>query len=300
MSYLLFMDESGHDRMESPYEVLAGVCVHDRDLWNLICQVQDAEEFFFGQRITSGMMELKAKKLLNRKVFRLALQAAPLIEGERRIFAKRCLDNGVANKGAANGGGISHKELTALAQAKLAYVKRVLELCIQYRVRAFASIVDCKADRSTGDYLRKDYSYLFERYFTFLEKVSDSDLGLVVFDELERSQCHILIDQMRRYFRQTNKGILRASRIIPEPFFVHSHLTTAIQLADLVAYIVSWGVRISKMNEPARPELKEIVELVLQLRYRVVVYKNLEEYTQWSFVYIDDLRPRDEKFEAGQ
>ncbi|MBI5886527.1 MAG: DUF3800 domain-containing protein [Deltaproteobacteria bacterium] len=291
MSYLLFMDESGCDRRESPYEVLAGVCVEDHDLWDLICDVQDKEEEFFGQRISSGLLELKGKKMLKKKVFRHAA-LLPAIEPNRRAFlAKQCL---------LHRGGATPEELSALAQAKIAFVKYVLELCVRYHVRAFASIVDRDAGRTERDFLRKDYSYLFERYYNFLENVSVDGRGLVVFDELERSQCHILIDQMSRYFRGTGRGVTRASRIIPEPFFVHSHLTTAIQLADLVAYIVAWAVRIPDMRAPARPELKEFADMVLRLRYRRMVRLGTEEYPQWSFVFIDDLRSRDERFEAGQ
>ena len=50
MAYFLFIDESGHDRNEAPYEVLAGLIVEDRNLWNLIQAVQDAEIKYFGMR----------------------------------------------------------------------------------------------------------------------------------------------------------------------------------------------------------------------------------------------------------
>ena len=40
MAYLLFVDESGQDRHKAPYEVLAGIAVLDRDLWNLVVAVQ--------------------------------------------------------------------------------------------------------------------------------------------------------------------------------------------------------------------------------------------------------------------
>jgi hypothetical protein len=36
MAWVLFIDESGHDRKASPYEVLAGIAVRDRDLWPMI------------------------------------------------------------------------------------------------------------------------------------------------------------------------------------------------------------------------------------------------------------------------
>jgi len=64
MAYLPFLDESGHDLKDSPYEVLAGVAVEDRDLWNLICAVQQSEETHFGQRYADEERELKAKRLL--------------------------------------------------------------------------------------------------------------------------------------------------------------------------------------------------------------------------------------------
>ena len=70
MAYFLFIDESGQDRRESPYEVLAGVAIEDRDLWNLLQTIQEAEIRLFGERYSGGSRELKAKKLLKRKVFR--------------------------------------------------------------------------------------------------------------------------------------------------------------------------------------------------------------------------------------
>ena len=84
MSYLLFLDESGVDHRHSPYEVLAGVAIRDLSLWNLVCQIQEAEVDFFGQRLTPGTLELKAKKLLKRKTFRMASQSPPLEHDRRR------------------------------------------------------------------------------------------------------------------------------------------------------------------------------------------------------------------------
>jgi len=50
---------------------------------------------------------------------------------------------------------VTKRELTALAQAKIAFVQRLLELCARYRASAFASIIDKDAPRSYGDFLRK-------------------------------------------------------------------------------------------------------------------------------------------------
>jgi hypothetical protein len=138
MAYFLFVDESGQDRRDSPYEVLAGVAVEDRDLWNLVQALRSAEIEHFGKRYTAETAELKAKKLLKKKTFRLAAQLPPLPSDERAGLARRCLEDG------PNAG---RRELTALAQAKIAYAEAALDICARFRCRTFASIVDRGAPR---------------------------------------------------------------------------------------------------------------------------------------------------------
>ncbi len=287
MAYFLFVDESGQDRRASPYEVLAGVAVADADLWNLVCSIHDAEKLAFGRRYSEGSRELKAKKLLKTKTFRLADAHPTFGPDERQALARSCLDDG---------GSAGPDEQAALAQAKLGFVGDVIELFARFRCTPFASIVNQRAARSGSDLLRKDYAYLFERFFYFLEDQPGEHQGLVVFDELERSQSHLLADQMRRYFRETKAGRLRAARVIPEPIFVHSDLTTGIQLADLVAYLISWNVRVHSMVQPSRSELDPFGKAIASLRYRTTRENQRgPAFTSWSFAVIDDLRPRDEQ-----
>lgn len=284
MSYLLFVDESGQDQHDSPHEVLAGIAVEDRDLWNLITAIQALELELFGRRYSEGPRELKAKKILKRKVFRHASQLPPFDPDVRRTLARSCLERGDS---------AGRDEITALAQAKLAFVERALLVCAQHRCRAFASIVPRGAPRTAGDFLRKDYAYLFERFFYFLEDVGTDAQGLVVFDELDKTMSHILVDQMSQYFRETRPGKVRSALIVPEPFFVHSELTTAVRLADLVAYIVAWGVQVGPMSPVTRQELSNLGELACSLRYRAVRDRDGNpNFTIWSFAVIDDLRSR--------
>jgi hypothetical protein len=119
--------------------------------------------------LTSGTLELKGKKLLKAKTFRQARQQAGLDPEERAALARACLEKGDRTKGTQESL-VTRRELTALAQAKIAFVERVLELCGQCGVKAFASIVPRDAPRPEGEYLRKDYSYLFERFYYFLEE----------------------------------------------------------------------------------------------------------------------------------
>lgn len=297
MSYFLFIDESGFDNQDSPYQVLAGVAVRDDRLWPLVCAAQDAEITFFGRRVSKGDLELKGKKLLKAKVFRLAGQMPAFPDSVRATLASSCLDKGAETASGQCTVHVSRAELTALAQAKVAFVEHLIDLFDRFDVRAFASIVPKGAPcPPRGEYLRKDYSYLFERYYNFLRpKIPERERGLVVFDELERSQCHLLVEQMALYFRATATGKMRAERVIPEPFFVHSDLTTAIQLADLVAYIVAWGLRLPAMKAPARTELSTLAEKVRGLQHVTRQTRGGRVIVVPSFTVINDLRARCQK-----
>ena len=94
MSWFMFVDESGQDGTAAEYEVLAGVAIEDRTLWNLILAVREAEERYFGMRISHGELELKGKELLKRKTFKLATQMPEIPPDERRELARSCLVKG--------------------------------------------------------------------------------------------------------------------------------------------------------------------------------------------------------------
>lgn len=287
MAHFLFVDESGYDSGPSPYGVLGGIAIADRDVWNLIKAIQDAEILHFGRRYSLGHGELKAKKLVSAQVFRQAAFADAIPPAERTGLASRCLDQGA---------GATPQSIAALAQAKLSYVADVLDICARFRCRAFASIVEKSSPSPLPNHLRKDYAYLFERFFYFLEDLGPDAFGVAVFDELEKVQSHILVGQMDSYFKETMRGRQRAGRILPEPLFVHSDLTTGVQIADLIAYIVSWGVRFSGMTKPARAELAGYASQVGQLRHRAVreVAGN-PQFAIWSFSFITDLRSQSER-----
>src|SRR6266699_3936060 len=87
MAHFLFVDESGYDSGESPYAVLGGAAIEDRELWSVVKDIRAAELNHFGVPYSSGGRELKGKKLLNRKVFRLAGQLSPFAHEERVVLA---------------------------------------------------------------------------------------------------------------------------------------------------------------------------------------------------------------------
>jgi Protein of unknown function (DUF3800) len=114
-------------------------------------------------------------------------------------------------------------------------------------------------------------------------------MGYLVFDELDKSASHILLTQVSQYFVRTENGRSRSRLIIPEPFFVHSDLTSMIQLADLIAYIVSWAVRLRGMDMPERTELSELAAKVMRLRFS---QENPSGHKIYGFKLIKDLNAR--------
>lgn len=294
MAYLLFIDECGQDHHYTPYEVLAGLAVHDSSLWQLIVEIKDREKYYFGDFYTSQNKELKATKILKRKVFRLSEQLPEIDSDLIPIFSQSCLLNGPSS---------TMTEITALAQAKLLFVEDMLKICQKFRTQVFASVINYRSpepklpldDFSQINYLRQDYAYLFERFFYFLEdenrQRASKDMGIVIFDELEKSKSHILHDQMNTYFNNTYKGRERSKFIIPEPFFVHSDLTTGIFIADIVAYCLAFGFRLDYMIEPKRAELNQFVSQICEMRYlakRLIPSINKFEPSEiWSIAVIN-------------
>ncbi|MGH7038969.1 MAG: DUF3800 domain-containing protein [Stellaceae bacterium] len=296
MAWFLFIDESGQDHHDSPYEVLCGVSIQDETLWGLIRELHDAEVAHFGRRYSGGARELKGKKILKKKVFRHAGLNCGVLPHEVPELSKAVLDNGATSN--------SVRHLKALALAKIAYVSDVFNICSNSGCRVFASVVENDAPKTTSDGLRKDYAYLFQRFYYFLEDESTNSgipqRGIIVFDELEKSRSHILIDQAHRYFKDTATGRARASLIIPEPFFVHSDLTTGVQIADLFAYCISWGFRIHNvMRKPCREDLAPFSRQIAGMRYKAVreMYSK-PHYEIWSIAHIADLRTHAERLDG--
>ena len=297
---LLFLDESGHDHGFAPYEVLAGVTISESRLWPLIQAIRGAELEHFGVYVRKLNVEFKGNKLLKRKTFRHAQQSAPLDPDVRRDLARSFLEKGYRQKNGETAIAPKSEEFAAYGQAVLAFVNRVLGLMAQNRVKTFAAMVNKRAVLpSDGSMLRRDYAFLFQRFFYYLEDTSDEEMGLIVFDELEKAQCGSRIQQLERYFLETTKGYERSARIVPEPFFVHSDLTTAVQLADIVAYCANWAIRLKpRMIEPIRSELQPFAEQIHGMSYygkRADSPGGTTLWPKYGIFYVDDLRPRNER-----
>lgn len=296
---LLFVDESGHDHGAMPYEVLAGVVIAEDQLWNLVRAVRAAEREHFGDYLRNlRVTELKATKLLKTKRFRSAARTIEIADAELVGLAHSALRKGA--QAAAEGRARSdatERELVAYSRQMLRFVDEVLNIAARHSVQVIALLVDTAAPRPEPGLLRKDYVYLFERYFYLLETMPPSVRGLVVFDELDKSRSHLLIQQMAAYFLGTETGRYRSARIVPEPMFVHSDLTTGIFLADLAAYILGWAWRTRRMSGRVRPELEGLAQKIHEMQFRgeKPTADGSGVHQLHGISFLDDLRPRSER-----
>lgn len=288
---LLFVDESGTDHRQTPYEVLAGVAIPIRDLWNLIQAIRSAERDTFGLTLSQAGIEMKGSKLLDRKVFSFAGQAHPLPADHRRELCREFLLKGVREQAGGPREPRTRNEFTAYGQSCLAFTEQVLTLCSQYRAKVFASVVSPAACLAAdAGILRRDYVVLFRRYANYVRSLGEDKAGVIIFDELDKRQSAQLLQQMSNYFLRSAEGRVNSSVVVPEPFFVHSDLTTAIGLADLMAYILNWGFRLPRMTEPRREEIRPFADLVYSISYRGSYA--MEDETQrilYGICYIEDL-----------
>ena len=78
MSWLLFLDESGHDHKSMPYEVRGGIALQDMEVWPFVQEMQRLELASFGVVLHQFRTELKGCKLLDRDRFKWASQGPPL------------------------------------------------------------------------------------------------------------------------------------------------------------------------------------------------------------------------------
>jgi hypothetical protein len=288
---LLFVDESGHNRREMPYEVLAGIAVAEDNLWNLVQAIRSAEKDNFGDYLRDVLAgEIKAKTLLKRKRFKEAERNVELSPDECLALTKSLLAKGKQSRGRPVSNP-TFKEIVAYSRKALDFVHAVIDLAARYSVQVFASVVPISTARPNRDLLRKDYVYLFERYFYFLETLPPRERGLIVFDEIDKAKSHILLHQMSKYFLGTGLGKYRSSRIVPEPFFVHSDLTTGVFLADLAAYIIGSGWRLRSMTGPVRDELIPFADKLREMQFRGEKPRDYEDgvWNLHGIAYIDNL-----------
>ena len=284
MSWLLFLDESGHDHKNMPYEVRGGVALHAGRLWPFIQGMQRLELDSFGCQLHQFRNELKGSSLLDRKRYKFARQRGPMEPEARRKHCRGFLTKGLEKKPP------TAEEFTAYGQACLEMAGGVFQLLSQHDAVLLAAAIP-RGSRQAGvaapEYLRKDQVFLLERYFYFLERQREH--GLLVVDEVEKVADRKFVRQLEAYFMKTAPGRERTVWIVPSPFFVASDMVYPIQAADMCIYCVNLGFRIPSqgMDQPVRQEIADdFGPWINRLQFRGEGYRDGHVFETYGICYV--------------
>jgi len=135
VSWLLFLDESGHDHNSTPYEVRGGIALHASELWAFVQDVQRLELASFGAVLHQFKKELKGCKLLDKDRFKFAAQGPAMVDEERRKHCRGFLTKGLEKKPP------TRPEFTAYGQACLEMVRGMFELLRDHKAKLFAAAI---------------------------------------------------------------------------------------------------------------------------------------------------------------
>ncbi len=244
MSWLLFMDESGHDHKNMPFEVRGGVALHASKVWPFIRDWKEVAESAFGSDFTELGGEIKGSKLLDKKRFEWSDSHSTLGEAERHKGVNRFLTQKRQKLS------LTKRDFAAYGQASLMMADRIFDLLQRHDAVLFASLIPRGIRKpqqfSFDHYLRKDHIFLQERFFYFLESKSES--GLFVMDQTEKQNDRRFVRRLQDYYMKTQTGRSRTQWIVPSPLFVDSDMSPGVQAADLCLYVINWGFRRPEWN----------------------------------------------------
>lgn len=282
MSWLLFLDESGHDHRTMPYEVRGGFAIHASKLWPFIQAVRTLEQSTFGTSLHDHGTEIKGSKLLQISRFKWQNQSPRLDDAARRKHALNFLNN------SRQGRTPRRDEFTAYGQACIQMADGVAELLRSHEAKIFAAMIPCVKKPTTllADYLRKDIVFLLERFFYFLEERRET--GLLVMDGSDKDADRQFVRRLERYFTEFLIGRQRTKWIVPVPLFVESDMAYGVQVADLCIYAMNWAYRRGEMDGPQRVELQPLVGLLEQLIWSGDGYRDGRVFKTRSVVFVPD------------
>ncbi|WP_299438082.1 DUF3800 domain-containing protein [uncultured Rhodospira sp.] len=286
MSWLFFIDESGHDHKTTPLEVRGGVALHISKLWSFIQGWQRLERDAFGVDLRTVGKEAKGHKLLDKDRIRWSRQTPPMPAAERRKHAQQFLQKGQNKERPTS------SEFAAYGQACIEMARGVFDLLLSHEAKVFASAIrrGVKPPRNLeyADYLRKDHVFLFERFYYFLENKKDH--GLIVMDETEKKLDKKFVSRMEAYFTRTATGRNRTYWIVPAPLFVSSDMTYAVQAADICLYTINWGFRVPLWGDLKQRDdiASEFGPKLRRLQWEGDGFRNGQTFRSYGIVFVPD------------
>lgn len=284
MSYLLFMDESGHHRGDG-YEVRGGIALEMEKVWTFTRQMRGLEGKCFGTMLSHHGSELKAIKLLERKRVRLASSRNQIDEQERRKLCQEYLGQSRNNIKPTLTHGVAY------SQAGINFVGELLQLIQNNAGQIFATIVPARHNtppqKIERSFVRRDIRYLLGAYASFLEDKGFG--GALVLDETDRADDKRFLKRLETYFSITAEGKSRSRLVLPTPLFTGSEMSYPVQAADIVCYLISQTFRLPQMELPRREDLPvEWIALLTKLRYEYRrTLKSGELKDHYSIIYVE-------------
>jgi hypothetical protein len=292
VSYLLFMDESGHDHKSMPYEVRGGVAIHASKIWSFASAFDDLQVRAFGARLEDFGSEIKGEKLFDKRKLKNLAPGEQFSDSDRRRFCLSFLQKGAASKGAVSQT-LKWQEFRAYAETCREMSLGILDIMRQHDVRVFATAIPRGSKAPPGwkdkGFLRKDHAYLFERFFYYVEQQDDT--GILVLDSTEYSLDHRFLKTTARYFTRHELGRQRAAHIVPVPMFTPSHMSSLLQSADVIIYCINWGFRVPlrDFNAPNSPEISEpYAALIGRLQWRGSIGTPTGSAYSYGIVFVPD------------
>jgi hypothetical protein len=72
-----------------------------------------------------------------------------------------------------------------------------------------------------------------------------------------------------------------------------------VQVADLAAYSLNWGLRLKGMTEPTPPDIEPFAKMVYDMKFVGTWFDEAaqQEKPLYGIFYTDDLRPKHERQE---
>ncbi len=161
MSYLLFMDESGHDHRNCPYEVRGGIAIHAERIWPFIRAMVSLEEPCFGDFLHKYGLEIKGHRLLDKDRFKWAYQKPWYEDALRRSNCVSFLKKKFTKQA------IRDFEFASYGQACIMMTRGIFHLLLDHDAVVFASAINRgvrkPATHKANEFLRKDQVFLLER-----------------------------------------------------------------------------------------------------------------------------------------
>lgn len=277
MTWSLFLDEPVDPVGNSPYKVVAGLAIEDKHIWPLSVKISDANLHYFGRQLrASNSAYLKAGDLLSPEIFADAQNELTISSVERIRLIHDALSGEYIE---------SVDQRAALSQAKVSYCRFILNLIRNHEVRAFAVMVPTNAEAlQISTKLRRDYTFLLERFFYFVGDQAPPAMGLLILSDLNKYT--VTANSISEYFLKTTKGKIRSKSIMPEPLFARGRINILFQATSLLAYSLNWGFRTPSMKEPIRPELADFNSVFRSMRY---LHESSDGKKDWSFKFINNL-----------